>query len=178
MAIDFTLAAKRLTDLGKYVTTNPAWQPQDGKTYCNFAAAYVAGQYGYHELEFAGKPLLANLQIDVIRGSLDWRKISGWENCQQLQNVGKLIFFVKKAPTHGHLCFGVPSTKGGAPMAQSSAYRCAVPFGANVGRQNSIRGINYAFRADDPPDAYLYDPRPVTHITMEPLTITGVIENG
>jgi hypothetical protein len=175
--VDFTLAARKLTDLGKYVTTFSAWQPKDGKTYCNFAANHAAKAYGYTELEFAGKPLLANRQIEVIRHSLDWRKISGWENCQQLQNAGKLIFYCKKAPEHGHLCFGVPSVKGGAPMAQSSAWRCAVPFAANVGRTNSIRGLNWAFRADDQPEAYLYDPKPKTHIVMEPLTITGELKS-
>jgi hypothetical protein len=129
-------------------------------------------------LEFAGKPLLANRQIEVIRHSLDFRQIREYADAQQLANSGRLIFACKKAANHGHICFLVPSTKGGQPMHYSGLWKASVPFAANVGRTNAVRGLSYAFRSDDRPDLYIYDPKPKTHIVMEPITIVGEIENG
>lgn len=149
---------------------NPAYQPVDGKTFCNIACNEIAQKMGCNDLYDATlkRPRTADeIYHHLASNSQDWQEIE----CAGLQpdfwdvalnavqfwaNSGSLVFAVQSSEqigdSHGHICIIRPGK-----LKESGKWgKC--PSVMNIGRENFIAlgksgpmkgqpvGLNEAFR--------------------------------
>jgi hypothetical protein len=118
------------------IVKNPAFQPRNGSTFCNFATQLIAeGIFGTDSLN----GLTAN-QIHA-KISKEWRKVSA----EDAVNFAKHSFVIasQAGEKHGHVATVLP-----LPMVSSGKWGPAVPVCANVGVKNGIMGVNFAFSSE------------------------------
>jgi hypothetical protein len=123
-------------------------QPEviDGKlrTWCNMGSACVLSYFG--EGMFWLRPYfprLANEQISKMENSKEFAEITIQEAIKQV-NLNRLIFACKKENKHGHICALYP-----APADMSKSWGGYVPMVANIGKENFVKHLGWAFKAKD-----------------------------
>ena len=142
----------RYMDLCNEAVSNPAWfQRDDGTTYCNRAAAFIAQGMGYFGFRHGA---LANEMIAHLEQDPTWREDS-FERASRHAQRGGLAFLAMKDSPHGHICAVAPLA-----MEESGSWSGPVCMVANVGQKSShgIIRASYAFRAADKPrvKAFVY----------------------
>lgn len=154
MSVDFTIAAARLTDLGKFCVSNPAWRASGATTHCNQSVQWALGVFGCHD--FDGQ--LANKMLQGFAVDKRFHELHEFADAQQLANSGRLVIAGVRLAQHGHVCFLVPDN--GKTMADSASYGERVPFVANVGPEKftGIKPLSYAFSVKNKPKLWLYEP--------------------
>lgn len=136
---------QKLYDLCLEAATNVAWVPEDGKTFCNFAADHVAHGMGCDDLRKDGQPLTADEIYQVFNTSKDWRVMTlGAPSV--FATEGSLIFGIMNSKMlnqeHGHIATVLP----GEPI-WSGHWVAMAPICMNVGRDVFIgRPMSFAFR--------------------------------
>lgn len=108
------------------------------ETFCNHAVQYITSGMGYSKLG----GLMANDIVDFLLVSKDWARCDG-VLAQGAANNGKLAIAALKDSPHGHVAVCYP---GG--LTRSGKWQKAVPMVANVGKENFIKGANFAFREE------------------------------
>jgi len=133
---------ERLRGLCDEAVANPAFAPRGGRTFCNFAARFVAEGMG-----FFGFPsvILANDMIELLAVTPGWTEDS-IARAHLHASRGGLAFLALTEYPHGHLAAVYP-----APMEASGTWGEDVPILANVGRENGIKKTSAVYRVDKRP---------------------------
>ncbi len=147
-----------LLNLCKAVSENPRFTKTwikaiaDYRTYCNFSVWIPARVFG---VNLDG--MRANAIYKHLKESKDWRQIDGFhlDEAHTLVNEGRLVIAAQEGWLVGHVATGCPGPKVG-----SGKWKCQVLRVANVGRDNGVMGLNYAFRTF--PDLFVYEPENLT----------------
>lgn len=146
----FELAAlKKALDA---VREDPAFEPKNGVTYCNMAAFKLVQDLGFNYL-WNGKrnrPMLANECVDYFEAHPEqFSKFYSPMYAADLALRGHLVFAALKDTPHGHIAPVYPDQE----LVTSGKWRAQVPKVSNVGAENKIMGLNFAF--GDMPNFYL-----------------------
>jgi hypothetical protein len=149
-------AVIKLMGVGKAIVTAKAFQPTDGKTFCNYAVSSAAKSYGYSGFSVNNEPLMANAIISKMNSDkAHWSKVTAldaWDAALQ----GKLaIAFISETP-HGHVAVVAP-----LPRVWSDKWSGYCPPVYNVGKTVNTKppytmGENFAFLYQ--PGHYVYMP--------------------
>ncbi len=133
---------ERLRTLCDEAVLNPAFAPKDGKTFCNFAARFIAEGTG-----FFGLPVntLANDLIVILATHPEVQEDS-IERAHAHAIRGGLAFLALEEYPHGHIPVVYP-----APMEMSGTWGGLVPMLANVGRENGIMKASAVYRLEKRP---------------------------
>lgn len=151
-----TINPEILLNLCKAISENPRFTKTwikaiaDFRTYCNMAVWIVARVFG---IDLHG--MRANAIYKYLHGSKEWRQIDAFhlDEAHRLINEGRLVIATEKGILVGHVAVGCPGPKVG-----SWKWKCKVFRVGNIGRDNGVMGLNYAFR--QVPDIFVYDPEP------------------
>lgn len=108
------------------------------ETFCNQAVQYVTSGMGYSKLG----GMTANAIVDFMVSSEDWLRCDA-ALAQQAANIGHLAVAGAKAEPHGHVAVCYPGELG-----RSAKWQKAVSVVANVGKENFIKGANFAFKEE------------------------------
>jgi len=119
------------------------YQPDDGTTYCNLAVQYVTKNYAeYTGFINNGSPMLANQMIKHMDDAPEWAEVDP-EAAKKLADDGRIVVAGKRRNPHGHVAVVLPM----GPMCASKKWGGAWPTVSNVGLENRICGVNFAFSA-------------------------------
>lgn len=129
----------KLLSLQEEATSNPAWFPRDGKTYCNRSSNFIAQAFGYYFRMDA----LANDMIRAMENDSRWREDS-LDRAHMAAMRGGLAFLCLEEQPHGHLCSVAP-----LPKQDSGSWGKPVLMVANVGLKNGILRSSEVFKAED-----------------------------
>lgn len=105
------------------------------ETFCNFGLQYIAAGMGYSG--FGG--MAANQICTVLDVSENWRQCDA-VLAQNTANEGKLAVAALRDDPHGHVAVCYPGE-----IQRSAKWGKLCPTVANVGKDNFIRGANFAF---------------------------------
>lgn len=130
------------------VVTNPLFQPKILVKYglitqCNRATQLIAGVFG---CVLTGR---ANVMINLIRISPDWRKVDIYDAHCDCGN-GSLVVAVEEGLIHGHIVCLCPGEK-----VWSGKWQVDVPLCCGIGQRNGVEGVNWQFK--HVPDFYVWD---------------------
>ena len=133
---------ERLKTLCDEAVASPTFFPRDGRSYCNFAAQYIAEGMG-----FFGFPAntLANDMIDLLAVTPGWVEDT-IERAHRHAMRGGLAFLCLTDYPHGHLAAVYP-----APMEPSGTWGEDVPVLSNVGQKNGIMKTSAVYRLETRP---------------------------
>ncbi len=125
------------------VLANPGYLATPGKTYCNIAFYEIMKKFNLHNHFFNTKEkriMMANEIMDSLINKFPKVHI---EDVKQKIIEGKQIFVagIKENP-HGHITVIYPVKS----FVYSAKWKLEVPLCANVGIENAIMGLNYAFK--------------------------------
>jgi len=112
-------------------------------TYCNIGSAFILSCFGsdilWRDNEHA---FLANKQIEIIKSSDSFVKVS-MNDASALAQENKLVFACQsKKGGHGHICALYPK-----PSEMSGHWGGYVPIVANVGKENFVKKLSYAWKS-------------------------------
>lgn len=116
--------------------TRKDWEPREGKTFCNIAAAWIANEYGCGGLS----GLLANAQAEYLLNDVDGWEALDTDSAIRHSKAGALVFAVKQYDDHGHIATCYPISH-----SWSGSWNKNIPMVANVGRVNGIMPCSQAF---------------------------------
>jgi len=132
------------------VLGNPNLLPKDGKTFCNIGFYLIISELG-HPILFRHKttkePLTANGMIDVLEQKFEKVSI---EKCLNDLMRGYIFVAGAKGNPHGHIAIIYPTIY----QYWSNSYNSFVPFVANIGKENAIMPLSFAFSRDNKPNIY------------------------
>lgn len=121
-------------------------QTKDGIiTYCNIHCFRVAKDLGfpYFWNDKQVRPMTANEQYNYMEGNPHlFSKIYDPIKATEMAHNGFLVYAALSDMPHGHICPISPSGE----IVVSGKFNTAVPTCYNVGKENKLCGINYAFR--------------------------------
>ena len=131
----------------------PDFQPSEGVTHCNQAAAFIARTQGCHDLD----NLMADEQYLAISHSNRWTSVNGAEATnmaiKDLLVVGCLPGKAMRE-SHGHIVVIYP-----APRQFSGSLMELVPMCCNIGKTIGVMRISRAFPVEyGEPDYYAWVP--------------------
>lgn len=135
------------------VREDPAFAPAEGVTFCNLATFRLLQNLGFPHFwnEKKERPMVANECVDFCEGNPDkFSKFYNPAKAHALANLGHLVLAAIKDMPHGHIAPIYPvmeSVTSGKWPGQK------IPKVSNVGEENKVMGLNYAFR--DMPNFYL-----------------------
>jgi hypothetical protein len=134
------------------IVNNPAFVAKDitgdgkAETFCNWGLQLLAESLWNYK-GFAGKR--ANDIVQFVQTSKDWKEVDGNE-AHSAAGAGKLVIAgIAVQGGTGHVCLICDDN-----MVFSSKWGKAVPVCVNVGRNNFIKGVNWAFATE--PNYYVY----------------------
>jgi len=114
----------------------------DGTTWCNHAVYHILDRFGYGSLVWGpDRPLLANEMADKLEQTC--RELT-FDEAFQKANSGALVVAALKAPGHGHVAVVYPFP---ARFTSGKWMRWDIPCVANVGKENGVMPLNWAFGA-------------------------------
>jgi len=123
-----TLARFNLRARIAHVFAMDEFKPTGNRTFCNKAAAMLAGFYKYPD--FNG--LVANHEIKLMQQNLSWLKVDS--NVAALfANLGALVFAAQAAAVHGHIVGLLPD-----PPVWSKIWRKHAPLCLDIGARHTI----------------------------------------
>lgn len=140
--------AAQLTTLCLEAVNNPAWEPANGRTYCNRATNFIAQGMGY----FFQFDSLANDMVAHMANGPEWRLEHDLARIPGLAMRGALVIFGLQESPHGHVCVAYPG-----PAQMSGSWGREVPCVANIGKKNGIMRLSEAFTKDNPPRAFVLE---------------------
>lgn len=113
-----------------------------GRTWCNYALNDILTHLGLPEFcRDKNRIMMANEIADKLENTCIVRS---FPEAGVLANQGKILIAAIKLPVHGHVAMIYPSPSS----AISGKWgRWDVPFCANVGKDNGVIPLNYAFGA-------------------------------
>lgn len=120
---------------------NPAFQPKNGNTFCNFAVEQIAGALGCHELD----GLMADdiYQLMASNASGRWKKVSGSDATIHALDGGLAIAGLPSQrlnEARGHVAVVAP-----VGMQFSGSLKHDVPVLANLGKTVGYMKSSAAF---------------------------------
>lgn len=109
-------------------------------THCNEAVYRIAGMVLKREFFWKppGRIMLANEICDWLAKNAEKQDT---DVAFERAKVGKLVLAAQKGIPHGHVCALYPSPH----KVFSGHWSKGVPICANVGKDNGIKGVNFAF---------------------------------
>ena len=116
----------------------------DGTTFCNYGVHEILSKLGFPEFCWdqskAQRPMLANDIAEKCENELCELDIM---NAFDAAKEGRIVLAAIKMPNHGHVAILYPFP---APY-YSGKWKMEVPCVANIGKDNGIIPINWAFGA-------------------------------
>ena len=125
------------------ILSNEGYEPDvEGRTWCNFALNDILTHLGFPEFCRKDKRLL--LANDIIEKMEGCCRSVAFGDAGLFANQGDILVAGMKMPGHGHVAMIYPS-----PTSAISGKwgRYDVPFCANVGKENGVMPLNWAFGA-------------------------------
>ena len=122
---------------------NQRFEPgADGTTWCNYAVHSVLAEFGLGDFVWdkeRARPMLANCMAEKLAASC--RELT-FEEAFSEAGKGSLVVAALKMPGHGHVAVVYPF-----PGRYTSGKwgRADIPCVANVGAQNGVMPLNWAF---------------------------------
>lgn len=132
------------------VLANTNLFPKEGKTFCNIGTYYILDELGYGHYFFdtqAKMPKLANEMNLTLKRHFKKLELNNLSS-DYLESGNIFIASIYNAP-HGHIAIIYPTKT----KVFSFKWNTSVPLCANIGKENGIIGLNYAF--DEKPDIFL-----------------------
>lgn len=140
--------AERIRRICHKILSDDGLNPNRDITYCNFAVYKILHHFNLHNNFWNEKEkriMLANEMVDVLESKYIKMPIKEvWDNPNLL-----LVAGWKNPIGHGHICVIYPSKE----HIFSNKWQMEVPLVCNVGFENRIMGLNYAFA--ERPNIYL-----------------------
>lgn len=124
--------------------------PKNNTTYCNVGLYYILKQLGFaNDPNFIFIPTKAPHTANNIYLNLkkNFKNVSIQE-CIKNILTGNIYVSAKMGKEHGHVAIIYPSKT----VVYSNKWGINVPLVANIGYENGIMGLNYAF--EDMPDIF------------------------
>jgi hypothetical protein len=128
-----------LHQLASAVVDNPAFQPRDGLTFCNFALDLIL-RIGWGKMHATGKR--ANDIYDVMKK--EWEQIIDFTPYSHIDPKQPIVAAQFNPTGSGHVALVLP----GERWMFSGKWDKQVPVVANIGRKNGIMGVNWAFSVE------------------------------
>ena len=126
---------KRIEEVCTTVLNNPAFQPRDGWTYCNWGLDLIM-KLCYDYAGFQG--LRANDICDYLEISPSWEKI----DIDDIADTdAPIIAAQKNSVGSGHIALVLPWRE----WTHSGKFKRSMPIAANIGKKNGLMGVNWAF---------------------------------
>lgn len=116
----------------------------DGTTWCNYAVHAILSQFGLGDFVLdpeRKRPMLANYMAEKLENTC--RELT-FDEAFTKANEGALIVAALKMPYHGHVAVIYPHP---GRYTSGKWQRADVPFVANVGKDNGVMPLNWAFGA-------------------------------
>jgi hypothetical protein len=116
----------------------------DGTTFCNLAVHAILDRFGLGALVWdqeRGRPMLANYMADKLESAC--RELT-FDEAFGEANKGSLVVAALKMPGHGHVAVVYPFP---ARFTSGKWMRWDIPCVANVGKENGVMPLNWAFGA-------------------------------
>lgn len=116
----------------------------DGTTFCNLAVHDILTRLGLPEFCIdpeAKRPFLANDLAEKLENSC---QELNFPDAHRLAQEGCIVVASMKMPEHGHVAVVYPSP---ATAISGKWGRSDIPFVANIGKDNAVLPLNWAFGA-------------------------------
>ena len=125
--------------------TNERFEPTvDGTTWCNYGVHAILTCLGLGDLVWEqrwGRPMMANDMAEKLSGCC--RELT-FDEAFTKANEGAVIIAALKMPNHGHVAVVYPFP---GRYTSGKWHRADVPCVANIGKDNGVMPLNWAFGA-------------------------------